>query len=129
MARTKSDLTSWPDDLALTPLLRQFAEERKLDAEHEWENFHDSALANGRKYADWRAAWRTWCRNVAKWKAEKTPLPYSHYFAPIDRAAISPTLVQQHEQWKREDEATTPEQRAANLKKLHEMTAKIGLKI
>lgn len=35
----------------------------KADANVEWERFSDSAQAADRKYVDWKAAWRNWCRS------------------------------------------------------------------
>ena len=134
--RTKSDLKPWPDDLELTPLLRMYAEERKLDAEQEWENFHDYHLAHGSKFADWAAAFRTWCRNAVKYAAERAghrlwEVGTGGQVRPIGFTApkAQPTVIEQHEQCAREDMAITPEQRVANLKMLREAGEKIGKKI
>jgi hypothetical protein len=42
--------------------MRRFALEGGLDAELEFQKFKDSARAHGRRYTDWVAAWRCWCR-------------------------------------------------------------------
>lgn len=43
----------------------------KLSAWTEAEKFRDYALAHRKTYADWPAAWRTWCRNAERWSAER----------------------------------------------------------
>lgn len=43
----------------------------KVSAWTEAEKFRDYALANSKTYADWPAAWRTWCRNAVRWAAER----------------------------------------------------------
>lgn len=46
-------------------------EHAKLSAWAEAEKFRDYALAHRKTYADWPAAWRTWCRNAERWSAER----------------------------------------------------------
>lgn len=46
-------------------------EHPKLSAWTEAEKFRDYALANSKTYADWSAAWRTWCRNAVRWSSER----------------------------------------------------------
>jgi hypothetical protein len=46
-------------------------EHAKLSAWTEAEKFRDYALAHRKTYADWPAAWRTWCRNAERWSAER----------------------------------------------------------
>lgn len=36
-----------------------------------FDKFTSSARAKGRKYVDWRAAWRLWCSNQQQWDAER----------------------------------------------------------
>jgi hypothetical protein len=36
-----------------------------------FDKFISSAKARGRRYVDWRAAWRLWCSNQAQWDAER----------------------------------------------------------
>jgi hypothetical protein len=62
--RASSPLVSWPDDFKLTDERREVARAFGLDPATEWNNFKDSALAHARKYADWNAAWRKWCRSA-----------------------------------------------------------------
>lgn len=43
----------------------------KLSAYDEGQKFRDYALREAKTYADWPAAWRTWCRNAVRWAAER----------------------------------------------------------
>ena len=43
-----------------------------IDAPKEFRKFVNSAYANGRKYSDWKAAWRTWTANAEEWSRPKT---------------------------------------------------------
>ena len=43
----------------------------KLSAYDEGQKFRDYALREAKTYADWPAAWRTWCRNAVRWSAER----------------------------------------------------------
>jgi hypothetical protein len=60
--RTRARTTTLPDPFPLTDRMRRFALEGGLDAELEFQKFKDSARAHGRRYTDWVAAWRCWCR-------------------------------------------------------------------
>lgn len=46
------------------------------EAKTEWQRFLDSNAAHGRRYKDWKAAWRNWCRSpfceAAKRNDDKT---------------------------------------------------------
>jgi hypothetical protein len=42
-----------------------------VDARREAEQFRNSALANGRRYANWDSAFHTWIGNAAKWRDER----------------------------------------------------------
>jgi hypothetical protein len=46
-------------------------EHPKLSPWDEAAKFRDYALAHRKTYADWPAAWRTWCRNAERWSAER----------------------------------------------------------
>jgi len=46
-------------------------EHPKLSPWDEAAKFRDYALAHRKTYADWQAAWRTWCRNAERWSAER----------------------------------------------------------
>jgi hypothetical protein len=119
MSKTHSPMTTWPADLVLTPLLEKFAADAGLDAREQWEAFHDSALANGRKYADWRAAFRTWCRNAKKWGNEKKPIGF------VEQQVRVPVRRLVDELYEREIMSQTREQRAANLQRLKEIIGSI----
>ena len=43
----------------------------KLSPWDEAAKFRDYALKEAKTYADWPAAWRTWCRNAERWSAER----------------------------------------------------------
>lgn len=129
MPREKKSLCAWPDDLARTPLLDQFASTLGLDPESEWEAFQDSALANGRKYADWRAAFRTWCRNAAKWSkqpADRRAYELMHqptigFTVPKRQPEAVMQALRDNEEAARETETMTVEQRQAAIRKLGEI--------
>lgn len=64
--------TSMPEDAICSPELIAVAAEEgydEVEAKAQFERFKSSAIANGRKYASWKAAWRNWFR--------------SDYFRPI----------------------------------------------
>lgn len=66
--------TSLPDNWA--PTITAYATASKLgmtreEINHEADQFRNSAIANGRTYADWDAAFRTWIGNNVKWRAER----------------------------------------------------------
>lgn len=72
--RGPSRKTSLPDNWA--PNVTSYATASKLglspqETNHEADQFRNSALANGRTYADWDAAFRTWIGNSVKWRAER----------------------------------------------------------
>jgi len=46
-------------------------EHPKLSPWDEAAKFRDYALKEAKTYADWPAAWRTWCRNAERWSAER----------------------------------------------------------
>lgn len=128
MSRPKTPLSEWPTDSALTPQLEAFAKDLGLDPESEWEAFHDSALANGRKYADWRAAFRTWCRNAAKWKAEKEPAWSQEvlrkrigFTVPKPQPEAVMQALKDNEEAARETANLTVEERQAAIRKLGEI--------
>lgn len=57
-----------PADFTLTPD-RILAAKRKgiENVQREWEQFTDHHTAKASRFADWNAAWRTWCGNAAKY--------------------------------------------------------------
>ena len=52
-----------------------------IDALKEFRKFVNSAYANGRKYSDWKAAWRAWTANAEDWKPKTTYTPRNN--APL----------------------------------------------
>lgn len=62
----KSRKTSMPEDAICSPELIAIAAEEghgEAEALAQFDRFKSSALANGRKYASWKAAWRNWFRS------------------------------------------------------------------
>lgn len=45
------------------------------------EKFLDSSRASGRRYSDWQAAWRTWCRNYRQFRADRGRITGGNWFA------------------------------------------------
>jgi len=60
---------SLPDDFEVDEAMRAWANEKApaVNLSAETEKFKDHALANGKRYTDWRAAWRTWIGNARDW--------------------------------------------------------------
>lgn len=54
---------------------REFAARLEVDADRASEHFRDYHLMHGSLMASWPAAWRTWCRNQAKWGGSQRHLP------------------------------------------------------
>lgn len=61
--------TTFPPDFVLTDKLRAFATAGGLDAEAEFSHFRDHHRSKGNKFADWPAAFRTWCRRCDQFPA------------------------------------------------------------
>ena len=126
----KKQLREWPDDLALTDDLALYAKEKGLDPLDQWEAFHDSALANGRRYADWRAAWRTWCRNAIKFAEQHGVRPGFRiqtrigFTAPKRQPEAVLQALADNEAAARETAEISLEQRQANLRRLGDMVRK-----
>ena len=55
------------------------------------ESFIDNAISKGLKYADWRAAYRTWIRNAVKW--EKIDYSNTGENSPLSNSGGSPPKV------------------------------------
>lgn len=55
--------TAWPEGFELTERRAEYARQHGHDPDALWALFHDKALANDYRYADWDAAWRNWCRS------------------------------------------------------------------
>ena len=58
-----------PDDLALTPPMRAFAEAGGLDAAHELAAMKDHYRGTGEARADWPATYREWCRHSLEFRS------------------------------------------------------------
>lgn len=75
----KPQATPLPDDFALSPDLREYATAQLPDSDADalFAKFADQARAKGWTYADWRAAFQTYCRNARKdsghWSAGQYP--------------------------------------------------------
>lgn len=59
--------TQLPSDWQPNDRHREMAVQDGLDLNREAQQFKDHALANGKTYKDWDAAFRTWLTNSAKW--------------------------------------------------------------
>jgi hypothetical protein len=71
MVKKAMPMTAIPNDFVLTEKTISWVTEKfpTVNIEGTLEKFSDSALANGRMYADWQAAFRTWVRKAVdnKW--------------------------------------------------------------
>lgn len=63
--------TRLPQDFVVSPAMRAWAEriQPPVDVDGATEQFCDHHRAKGSTFADWVAAWRTWVRNEARWRA------------------------------------------------------------
>jgi len=61
----------WPKDFQLTLKMRVYASAYNIDAEEQFDFFHDNALAKNYMYLDWEKAWQVWCRSPYQVKTEK----------------------------------------------------------
>lgn len=73
----------FPPDEQIPDEYLAYAKEKhpSIDAPKEFRKFVNSAYANGRKYSDWKAAWRTWTANAEDWKPKTTYTPRNN--APL----------------------------------------------
>lgn len=71
MSRKQMQVTGIPEGFALTEKTLAWVDARypNVDFDGTLERFTESALAHGRMYADWQAAFRTWVRKAIenKW--------------------------------------------------------------
>lgn len=71
MPKKAAPISAIPDGFALTEKTISFVSERfpQVNIDGTLERFTESALAHGRMYADWQAAFRTWVRKAIenKW--------------------------------------------------------------
>jgi hypothetical protein len=64
--------TTLPDDFRLTDRMRQFAIDGGIEQPGiEFGHFKDAALRDGKRYVNWEAAWRTWCRMAVKFETTR----------------------------------------------------------
>lgn len=68
MTKRVMPMSGLPEDFALTEKTIAWVDERfpTVNVERTLERFCESARANGRMYADWQAAFRTWVRNAVE---------------------------------------------------------------
>ena len=72
-AKPKTQCPFSPDEQIPDDYLAYAKEKHpSIDAPKEFRKFVNSAYANGRKYSDWKAAWRTWTANAEDWKPKTT---------------------------------------------------------
>lgn len=91
--KTKKPVTDWPEGFALRNGMREYAIKQGVDpskVDALFESFHNSALAKGRQYADWRRAWYTFCQNAkefSKWAMAQSAdvKPWKKKYANIGR--------------------------------------------
>ena len=80
-AKPKTQCPFSPDEQIPADYLAYAKEKHpSIDALKEFRKFVNSAYANGRKYSDWKAAWRTWTANAEDWKPKTT---YTQRNAPL----------------------------------------------
>lgn len=72
--------TPIPDDL----LAWATANYPTIDAHQEFQSLINSALAHGRRYVDWNAAFRTWMGNALKYRSQRGA--YGGTRKPVDRS-------------------------------------------
>lgn len=81
-AKAKTQCPFSPDEQIPDDYLAYAKEKHpSIDALKEFRKFVNSAYANGRKYSDWKAAWRTWTANAEDWKPKTTYTPRNN--APL----------------------------------------------
>lgn len=81
-AKPKTQCPFSPDEQIPDEYLAYAKEKHpSIDALKEFRKFVNSAYANGRKYSDWKAAWRTWTANAEDWKPKTTYTPRNN--APL----------------------------------------------
>jgi len=69
LAAVRKRRSTVPDELALSPGMRAFAEAGGLDAVHELAAMKDHFRATGEPRADWPATFREWCRHSLEFRA------------------------------------------------------------
>jgi hypothetical protein len=118
----KGATRAWPD-LSLDDEWRGYAALHGVEAEVEFESFRDYHMAKGNKFADWFAAWRTWCRNSEKYKNEKRPT--IGFTAPPRLSMQMQQAIRDNEEVAQELRAMTPQQIAVAKRRLAEIIGSI----
>lgn len=136
----KDGLRAWPADMQLTDDMKAFAYMHNIEPQAEYEAWQDDCAAHGRKYIDWKAAWRTRVRNAVKFnkptgitfcndndgglaRREVTDGKPNRVVADHLRGVPAADLADL------EEVELTLEQRRANIAKFREMVASIGKKV
>lgn len=73
--KTKRAGCTLPDGFVMDDGMRQYAASLGFTGtgvERMFQKFCNNATAKGLEYIDWRAAWRTWVDNQARWDAERS---------------------------------------------------------
>ena len=118
----KGTTRAWPD-LSLDDEWRGYAALHGVEAEVEFESFRDHHMAKGNKFADWFAAWRTWCRNSEKYKNEKRPT--IGFTAPPRLSMQMQQAIRDNEEIAAEVASMTPQQRIQAKAKLAAIAASL----
>jgi hypothetical protein len=131
MTMTHAKRQPWPEGWTGGKAEDDYALKHGLNFIQEFEAFRDYHLAHGSKFADWSAAWRTWCRKAVLFSPQfSAPRPY----IKVPDSTANPysqhigQQLRQEAEWAREQAEMRPEQRVANLAKIREMIAGIGRK-
>ena len=72
----KRELREWPEDFEFDENKKKYAKDHGMDPskfDDFWVEFKDYCLANGKKYKDWDAAFRTRVRNAKEWNQFQRP--------------------------------------------------------
>jgi len=64
---------AFPENYILDGVMRKFAQDRRVNAEREWEAFENYHRAKGTISADWNASWRTWVLNAVRFGNVEAP--------------------------------------------------------
>jgi hypothetical protein len=62
---------NFPDQFEISDANKTFATNNSLDIEFEFEQFKNHHIANGTKFIDWNAAFRTWLGNSVKFSGKQ----------------------------------------------------------
>lgn len=121
--RVKKPGTPMPADFALDEAKRAFFRNyfspcRDSDIQLQFDKFKNKNEAEGTLYVNWDAAWRTWVLNLKQWGYT----PGGIGPRPVNTGAA----IEDMKRAEAEQLSLTPQQIAANRKKLAEMISGIG---